>query len=325
MKLLKTVAIVIAALLLMVGCKTENKETTKTTTETTTTDEGKKEETTKTETTTETKEEEKEPETTGTEGEIHVVSREVGSGTRGAFTEITKILSKNDKGEEVDQTYSEATIVNSTEGVITAVNGDANGIGYISLGSLNDEVKAVKVDGVEATPENINKGDYKIARPFLIVYHEDKLSDTAKDFLKFIMSKDGQAIVAEDGCIPMETTEEYKPANIEGRIAIAGSTSVTPLMEKLVDKYKELNPGFEADIQSNGSSAGIQAATEGVAELGMSSRNLKPEEETAVQSTAIAMDGIAVVVNKDNAIDDISLDNIHKIFVGEIKDWKDAK
>lgn len=321
MKLLKTVAIVIAALLLMVGCKTENKDTT--TTETTTTDETKKEETT--ETTTETKEEEKEPESTTAEGEIHVVSREVGSGTRGAFTEITKILSKNDQGEEVDQTYSEATIVNSTEGVITAVNGDANGIGYISLGSLNDEVKAVKVDGVEATPENINKGDYKIARPFLLAYHEEKLSDVAKDFLKFIMSKDGQEIVKEDGCIPMETTEEYKAANIEGRIAIAGSTSVTPLMEKLVDKYKEFNPGFEADIQSNGSSAGIQAATEGVAEIGMSSRNLKPEEESAVQSTAIAMDGIAVVVNNDNPVDDISLDNIHKIFVGEIKDWKDAK
>lgn len=323
MKLLKTVAILLAALLLMVGCKSDDTKT-KTTTETTTTDEGDKKETTKTETTTETKEE-KQPETATAEGEIHVVSREVGSGTRGAFTEITKILSKNDKGEEVDQTYSEATIVNSTEGVITAVNGDKNGIGYISLGSLNDEVKAVKVDGVEATPENINKGDYKIARPFLIVYHEEKLSDVAKDFLKFIMSKDGQAIVKEDGCISIDTTEEYKAANVSGRIAIAGSTSVTPLMEKLVDKYKELNPGFEADIQSNGSSAGIQAATEGVAELGMSSRNLKPEEEKVVQKTAIAMDGIAVVVNNDNPVDDISLDTIHNIFVGEVKDWKDAK
>ena len=234
-------------------------------------------------------------------------------------------MAKNDKGEEVDSTYEEATIVNSTEGVITAVNGDPFAIGYISLGSLNDEVKAVKVDGVEATPENINKGDYKIARPFMLAYHEANLSDVAKDFLTFIMSKDGQEIVKEDGCIPIETTESYKPANIEGRIAIAGSTSVTPLMEKLVDKYKELNPGFEADIQSNGSSAGIQAAIEGVAEIGMSSRNLKPEELEKVESTAIAMDGIAVVVNNDNAIDDISLDNIHKIFVGEVKDWNDVK
>ena len=314
MKFLKTLAIVVAALLLIVGCKKDDtkKETTeKTTTETT-------------ETKTEDKSEDKTEETTAG-GEIHVVSREVGSGTRGAFTEITKILSKNDKGEEVDSTYEEATIVNSTEGVITAVNGDALAIGYISLGSLNDEVKAVKVDGVEATPENINKGDYKIARPFMLAYHEANLSDVAKDFIKFIMSKDGQEIVKEDGCIPMETTENYKPANIEGRIAIAGSTSVTPLMEKLVDKYKELNPGFEADIQSNGSSAGIQAAIEGVAEIGMSSRNLKPEELEQVESTAIAMDGIAVVVNNDNAIDDISLDNVHKIFVGEVKDWNDVK
>ena len=262
MKFLKTLAIVVAALLLIVGCKKDDtkKETTeKTTTETTET---------KTEEKTEDKTEDKTEETTAG-GEIHVVSREVGSGTRGAFTEITKILSKNDKGEEVDSTYEEATIVNSTEGVITAVNGDALAIGYISLGSLNDEVKAVKVDGVEATPD--------------------------------------------------------KPANIEGRIAIAGSTSVTPLMEKLVDKYKELNPGFEADIQSNGSSAGIQAAIEGVAEIGMSSRNLKPEELEKVEAMPIAMDGIAVVVNNDNATEDISLDNIHKIFVGEVKDWNDVK
>lgn len=319
MKFLKTLAIVVAALMLMVGCKNDDtkKETTteKTTTETTET---------KTEDKSEDKTEDKTEETTAG-GEIHVVSREVGSGTRGAFTEITKILAKNDKGEEVDSTYEEATIVNSTEGVITAVNGDPFAIGYISLGSLNDEVKAVKVDGVEATPENINKGDYKIARPFMLAYHEANLSEVAKDFLTFIMSKDGQEIVKEDGCIPIETTESYKPANIEGRIAIAGSTSVTPLMEKLVDKYKELNPGFEADIQSNGSSAGIQAAIEGVAEIGMSSRNLKPEELEKVESTAIAMDGIAVVVNNDNAIDDISLDNIHKIFVGEVKDWNDVK
>lgn len=319
MKFLKTLAIVVAVLMLMVGCKKDDtkKETTteKTTTETTET---------KTEDKSEDKTEDKTEETTAG-GEIHVVSREVGSGTRGAFTEITKILSKNDKGEEVDSTYEEATIVNSTEGVITAVNGDPFAIGYISLGSLNDEVKAVKVDGVEATPENINKGDYKIARPFMLAYHEANLSDVAKDFLTFIMSKDGQEIVKEDGCIPIETTESYKPANIEGRIAIAGSTSVTPLMEKLVDKYKELNPGFEADIQSNGSSAGIQAAIEGVAEIGMSSRNLKPEELEKVESTAIAMDGIAVVVNNDNATEDISLDNIHKIFVGEVKDWNDVK
>lgn len=319
MKFLKALAIVVAALMLMVGCKKDDtkKETTteKTTTETTET---------KTEDKSEDKTEDKTEETTAG-GEIHVVSREVGSGTRGAFTEITKILAKNDKGEEVDSTYEEATIVNSTEGVITAVNGDPFAIGYISLGSLNDEVKAVKVDGVEATPENINKGDYKIARPFMLAYHEANLSDVAKDFLTFIMSKDGQEIVKEDGCIPIETTESYKPANIEGRIAIAGSTSVTPLMEKLVDKYKELNPGFEADIQSNGSSAGIQAAIEGVAEIGMSSRNLKPEELEKVESTAIAMDGIAVVVNNDNAIDDISLDNVHKIFVGEVKDWNDVK
>lgn len=315
MKYLKTFAIVIAAMLIFVGCKKTDDKKSEEKPETTVKTEEKKEET---------KEDSKE-ESTGFSVEIHVVSREVGSGTRGAFTEITKILTKNDKGEEVDNTYEEATIVNATDGVITAVNGDEKGIGYISLGSLNDDVKAVKVDGVEATPENIIAGDYKIARPFMLAYHEEKLSDIAKDFIKFILSKDGQEIVKADGCIPMDTTEEYKPANVEGRIAIAGSTSVTPLMEKLVDKYKEFNPGFEADIQSNGSSAGIQAATEGVAEIGMSSRALKPEELEKVQSVTIAMDGIAVIVNNDNPIDDITLDNIHNIFVGDAKDWSEVE
>lgn len=258
-------------------------------------------------------------------GLMHVISREEGSGTRGAFTEITGILEKNDTGEEVDNTSEEVTVVNSTEGVVSAVNSDENAIGYISLGSLNDEVKAVKIDGVEVSSENVNSEDYKIARPFLLAYREEELSEIGQDFLDFIMSTEGQAIVEEDGYVSLEATEEYQPKNLQGRIAVAGSTSVTPLMEKLVDAYKEFNPGFEADIQSNGSSAGIQAVQEGIAEIGMSSRALKAEEEEIVESSTIAMDGIAVIVNKNNPIEDLSLDHVRDIFVGEILDWEEIE
>lgn len=254
-------------------------------------------------------------------GPLHVISREEGSGTRGAFTEITGILVKNDAGEEVDETSEEVTIVNSTEAVVSSVNSDETAIGYISLGSLNDEVKAVKIDEIEISPESIHSGSYKIARPFILSTKNDEISEIGEDFLKFIMSKEGQEIVKEDGYVPLEGMKEYEPKNLKGRISIAGSTSVTPLMEKLVDAYKKLNPGFEADIQSNGSSAGLQAVEENIAEIGMSSRSLKEEEELVLDQLTIAMDGIAVIVNKENEMDNLTLDQVHDIFTGEITKW----
>lgn len=316
MKYLKLtiIAIALALALVFVGC-------------------GKKDDTastdTKAENQTETKTEEKTEEKTEApaefKGAINVVSREVGSGTRGAFTEITKIITKNDQGEEEDHTTIEATIANATDAVVTTVSGDKAAIGYISLASLNDSVKALKVNGAMPTPEEIVAGNYPIARPFMLAYKEAELSDLAKDFLKFCMSVEGQKIVEEDGCIAVETSENYTASKMSGTLTIAGSTSVTPLVEKLVDAYKALNPDFKADIQATGSGAGIKAATEGLCDIGMSSRALKEEEEANLDDLVLARDGIAVIVNNENPIDDLTVDQIRSIYTGEVSAWEEVK
>lgn len=276
------------------------------------------------ETKTETKEEAKTEEPAGMTGEIHVVSREDGSGTRGAFTEITGVLQK-ENGEETDKTFDEAIVQNSTNAVITTVSGDEASIGYISLGSLSDVVKAVKVEGHEATAEKVKSGEYGLARPFNIAYREDKITDLGKDFLAFIMSEEGQKIAEDHGYVSNGNNGAYTPSNMEGSLTIGGSTSVTPLMENLVDAYKAHNPGFKADIQATGSSAGMTAAMEGAVEIGMASRELKDKEKEALTSEVIAMDGIAVIVNNENSIEDISMDNIRQIFTGELRNWEEVK
>ena len=256
-------------------------------------------------------------------GQIAVISREDGSGTRGAFTEITGLLEKNGD-QEVDNTTASATVQNSTNGVMTTVAGNPSAIGYISLGSLNDTVKALTLEGVEATPENILSGDYKLARPFLLVTKgEPKEGSLEADFIHFALSKEGQAIAEQEGYVKNEQAEDYKPGNVSGEITVAGSTSVTPLMEKLVEAYKKVNSGANIQIQSNGSSAGITAAAEGTAQIGMSSRELKDEEKANVQGIVLAQDGIAVIVNKDNPAKDITMEQIKNIFNGSMTAWGD--
>ena len=256
-------------------------------------------------------------------GQIAVISREDGSGTRGAFTEITGLVEKNGD-QEVDNTTASATVQNSTNGVMTTVAGNPSAIGYISLGSLNDTVKALTLEGVEATPENILSGEYKLARPFLLVTKgEPKEGSLEADFIKFALSKDGQAIAEQEGYVKNEKAEDYKPGNVSGEITVAGSTSVTPLMEKLVEAYKKVNSGANIQIQSNGSSAGITAAAEGTAQIGMSSRELKDEEKTNVQGIVLAQDGIAVIVNKENPAKDITMEQIKNIFNGSMAAWGD--
>ena len=322
------------------------------------------------------------------EGAINVISREDGSGTRGAFVEIVEVTDEDGN----DLTTSSAAIQNQTSGVITTVAGDPSAIGYISLGSLDDSVKAVKVDGAEATPEEITAGSYPIARPFNVAWNkEEELSDVAADFLNFIMSKDGQTIVEEEGYIAVveeaaaeeeteeaaaeeeteeaaaeeeteeaaaeeeteeaaaeeeteeaaaeEETEEAAeegssidslPAyeateELEGTIEVVGSTSVSPLIEKLAEAYKAVQPNVEINVTSNGSSAGMEAAMNGTADLGMASRELKEEEAAALEQKVIATDGIAVVVNNENPVEELSLETIRGIFLGEITDWADAK
>ena len=249
---------------------------------------------------------------------ITVISREDGSGTRGAFTELMGIAV-----DDVDHTTQMAEISQSTSVVMTTVAGNKNAIGYISLGSLNDTVKAVKVDGVEPTVENIKAGSYAVSRPFLTVT-KGTLTDVAADFMTYIMSADGQAIIAEDGYIAVnDNAAAYETkTGISGRIVVAGSTSVAPVMQKLADAYKTINEEVTIEIQQTGSGAGITSTVEGACDIGMSSRELKAEEiEKGIEGTTIAMDGIAVIVNNENAADDLTSEQIRQIFTSEVTEW----
>lgn len=251
---------------------------------------------------------------------ITVVSREDGSGTRSAFSELMGVV-KDDK----DNTTDTAEFTNSTSVMLTTVAGNQAAIGYVSLGSLNDTVKAIKVDGVEATAENVKAGKYAVSRPFNIVTGKD-LTPLAQDFISYILSTDGQAVVDEKGYISVAQGEAYKASGQTGTLTIAGSTSVAPLMEVLADKYMALNSGVKIEIQQSGSSAGITSAVEGVCQIGMASRELK-DSETAkgVTATKIAMDGIAVIVNKDNSFSELTSDQIRKIYTGGTTQWSDLK
>jgi len=257
-------------------------------------------------------EEQTEPE--GTTGPISVISREEGSGTRGAFVELMGVVDDDDN----DITTVRAEITNSTSVMLTTVAGNPAAIGYVSLGSLSNDVKAVKVDGVEATTDNVKSGTYAVARPFLLAYKDGSLSDIAQDYLNFIMSADGQKISVADG-------EDYAASGLSGKLVLAGSTSVAPVMEVLADAYKALNPDVTIEIQQTGSGSGITSAIEGVCDFGMSSRELKDSEKAELTSTQIAMDGIAVVVNNANTVEDLSSETIKGIYLGEITDWADAQ
>ena len=249
-------------------------------------------------------------------GDITVVSREDGSGTRGAFVELFGIEEEKD-GEKVDMTTDEASVTNSTSVMMTTVAGDENAIGYISLGSLDDTVKAVKIDGVEATVDNVSNDSYKIARPFNILT-SDKESDAAKDFVNYIMSSDGQKIVEDNGYI------KEAADGVSGKVVVAGSSSVTPVMEKLAEGYEAVNKDVTVEVQQSDSTTGVNMAAEGTADIGMASRDLKDEEkDLGLTATVIARDGIAVIVNKDNDIDELTSNQVKAVYTGEITTWED--
>ncbi|MBP2015475.1 substrate-binding domain-containing protein [Anaerococcus degeneri] len=250
--------------------------------------------------------------------DFSVVSREEGSGTRGAFIELVGIEEEVD-GSKEDMTTQEAIVQNSTNGVMQTVSQDTEAIGYISLGSLNDTVKAVKIEGVEATEENIVNGTYKISRPFNLAFKEAEINDLAKDFLKFCLSEQAQTLTLEEGYVPLKDTEKYEPAKVSGTLTVAGSTSVTPLMQKMAEKYQELNPDAKIEIQSTGSSAGIEAVIDGAADIAMASRELKDEEKDKLAVEVIATDGIAVVVNPSSKVEDLTMDELKQIFKGELR------
>lgn len=251
-------------------------------------------------------------------GTITVVSREDGSGTRGAFTELMGI-----EEDGTDNTTSSAQITNSTSVMMTTVEGNPYAIGYISLGSLNDTVKAVTVDGVEATVENVESGEYTVSRPFLVCTTED-ISELGQDFMNFIMSDEGQAIVEEEGYIPRETTGAFTSNGASGDLTVGGSSSVTPVMEKLAEAYEKINTGANVSVQQSDSTSGAENTISGVYEIGMCSRDLTEEEQSkGLTPTTIALDGIAVIVNKENAVDNLTTDQIKQIYTGEITDWAD--
>ena len=258
-------------------------------------------------------------------GAITVVSREDGSGTRGAFIELFGIEQKNDAGEKIDYTTEDAEITNSTSVMMTTIAGNTQAIGYVSLGSLNDTVKAVKIDGAEATVDNIKSGVYKIARPFNIATKEG-LSETAADFVSFILSEQGQQVVEENHYISRGNNGAYEPSGLKGKVVVAGSSSVTPVMEKLKEAYVTLNPDVTIEVQQSDSTTGMTSAIEGVCDIGMASRELKDSETGAgLTATVIAMDGIAVIVNNDSPVAELSSENVKAIFTGEVMDWEDVK
>lgn len=251
---------------------------------------------------------------------INVCSREDGSGTRGAFIELMGIEQKDSDGNKVDMTTVDAQITNSTAVMMTTVAGDPYSIGYISLGSLDKSVKALQIDGMDATVDNIVAGTYPVARPFNIITSESTaLSDVAQDFYNYILSDDGQAIVSNNGYISV-SSGTFVTNGAEGKITVAGSSSVSPVMEKLAEAYQTVNTGAKVEIQTSDSTTGVTAASEGSCDIGMASRDLK-DTETGVTATEIAKDGIAVIVNLDNPLDGLTTDQVMKIYTGEQTDW----
>ncbi|MCD8020303.1 MAG: substrate-binding domain-containing protein [Clostridiales bacterium] len=256
---------------------------------------------------------------------ITVLSREDGSGTRGAFIELFGIEEENEDGEKVDMTTTDASITNSTSVMMSSVANDVNAIGYISLGSLNDTVKAVTIDGAEASVENVENGSYTIVRPFNIVIKDGEMSDVATDFVNYIMSADGQAVVTENGYISVSDEEAFTSDNSSGKIVVGGSSSVSPVMEKLAEAYMEINTNAEVELQTTDSTTGVSSTVEGSYDIGMASRELKDEEVAqGVSSTTIAMDGIAVIVNNDSTVEGLTSEQVKSIFTGEITNWADV-
>lgn len=255
------------------------------------------------------------------EDQITVISREDGSGTRGAFIELFKIEEKDTNGNKVDYTTEDADITNSTSVMMISVAGNAQAIGYISLGSLNDLVKAVMIDGAEATVENIKSGSYKISRPFIIAT-KGTVNAATQTFINFILSSDGQAVVEENGYIAASNAGAFTGSLISGKVVVAGSSSVTPVMEKLKEAYIAINPNAEIEIQQNDSTTGMNSAIEGICDIGMASRELKVSEVAAgLTSQKIAIDGIALIVNKANPVGGLTSKQVKDIFTGNVTRW----
>ena len=260
-----------------------------------------------------------------TSEDISVYSREDGSGTRGAFIELFGVEEKDANGEKVDNTTEDATITNNTSVMMTGVAGDEYAIGYVSLGSLNDTVKALKIDGVEPTVENIKSDTYKVYRPFNIAT-KGEVSEAAQDFIDYIMSSEGQKIVSDEGYITIDdAAPAFEGGKVSGSVTVAGSSSVSPVMEKLAEAYMKLNSNVKIEIQTSDSTTGMTSAMDGVCDIGMASRELKDTEAAELTATVIAQDGIAVIVNNSNPIEGLTTDQVKSIYVGETTSWSEVE
>lgn len=257
-------------------------------------------------------------------GEIGVVSREEGSGTRAAFTELFGIEQNNGDGRKFDNTTQSAVFTNSNSVMLSTVAGDPYAIGYISLGSTDNAVKALRINGAAATPQNVKNGSYRIARPFNIVVRED-FSDSASDFIGFILSVDGQRVIEENGYIAVADAGAYTGSPDSGRIVVSGSSSLAFVMEKLKEAYTARNPGVKIELQQSDSSTGIMDAIDGICDIAMVSRELKDSErDKGLNSIIIAMDGIAVIVNRQNSVEELQSGQVRRIFTGELKTWSEV-
>ncbi len=259
-----------------------------------------------------------------TNADINVVSREEGSGTRGAFIELFKIEVKKEDGSKKDMTTKEADIANKTDVMMTTVANNPFAIGYSSMGSLNDTIKALKIDGVEPTSENVINGTYKISRPFNIATKGEP-TGLAKDFIDFVLSKEGQEVVSKSYISVVNDAPAFNNTNVSGRIVIGGSSSVSPIIEKLKEAYLAINSAAAIEIQTTDSTAGMTGAIEGTCDIGMASRDLKDAEKEQLTPIAIALDGLAVIVNNENPLEDISPEQVRSIFVGEALSWSEVQ
>lgn len=261
----------------------------------------------------------------GSSDRITVVSREDGSGTRGAFTELFGVEIKTENGEKIDMTTDAAEITNSTAVMMTTVADNENAIGYISLGSLGSSVKAVKIDGAEATVDNIKNGSYKVSRPFNIAAMGN-ISEAASDFMAYILSDEGQSVVESSGYIGAASNGAFAGGNVSGKVTVSGSSSVYPVMEKLTEAYSTVNPHVEIELQQSDSSTGMSDAISGISDIGMASRELKDSElESGLTSTTIATDGIAVIVSPNSSVNELTSEQVRQIFTGEITAWEEVR
>ena len=244
---------------------------------------------------------------------IAVFTREDGSGTRSAFIEITGVG---------DDMYVEAVVQNETAQILTSVETNEAGIGYVSVGSLSDSVKALEIDGVLPSNDTIMDGTYTLQRPFLVVVTDEKKDDPlVQDFIDFMLSAQGQEISASRWTMVLSNAHTYESSGLTGLLTVGGSTSVEPLMQRLREAYIALNPGVEIEVSGGGSGTGINQATEGILDIGMSSRELRDAEKEELTDIAIALDGVAVIVNKANPINELSIEQVKEIFTGEKTRW----